>query len=199
MLPWSLTNAPTTRSTELDYRGAVVAAPSARLGSIAAVMFGFPEGRGYGALLLAAAAEFDPSLDPRVALQPAAAAREPLLTHGCWEEAVPGFDDLDASEMLTSPGVGERLGEVLDACCTSDANAAAGPLLVVHGEADESLPPGLTGEIVAELCAAGVAVEHRTYPGASHDGVLAASADDAARWLAARVAGRDPVSTCAKR
>ncbi len=181
---------------DFDYRGAVVAAPSARLGSIATVMFGVPGGRGYGALLLTAAAELDPSLDPAVALQPAAAARTPLLTHGCWEEAVPGFDDLDAAEMLTSPAVGERLAEVLDTCCTSDATAAVGPLLVVHGEADESLPPVLTDELVRELCATGIAVEYRTYPGASHDGVLATSADDTARWLAGRVAGDDPPSTC---
>jgi dienelactone hydrolase len=181
---------------ELDYLGAVVAAPSARLGSVVTVMFEFSEGRGYGALLLEAAAELDPSLDPAVALQPAAAAREPLLTHGCWEEAVPGFDDLDASEMLESAAVGERLAEVLDDCCTSDADAAAGPLLVVHGEDDEALPPALTDGLVDELCAAGVDVEQHTYPGAGHDGVLAASAADAARWLADRVAGADPPSTC---
>jgi pimeloyl-ACP methyl ester carboxylesterase len=184
---------------ELDYRGAVVAAPSARLASIVAVMFEFSEGRGYGALLLEAAAALDPSLDPAVSLQPAAAAREPLLTHGCWEEAVPGFDDLDASEMLESAAVGERLAEVLADCCTSDADAAAGPLLVVHGEDDEALPPALTDGLVDELCAAGVAVEQHTYPGAGHDGVLAASADDTARWLADRVAGADPPSNCGDR
>lgn len=180
----------------LDYRGAVVAAPSARLGSISEVMFGFPEGRGYGALLLEAAAELDPALDPAIALQPAAAAREPLLTHGCWEEAVPGFDDLDPTEMLASEAVGARLAEVLDECCTSDARAAVGPLLVVHGESDEALPPVLTEQLVDELCAAGVTVGHHTYPGAGHDGVLAAAADDVGRWLADRLAGSGSPSTC---
>lgn len=182
---------------ELDYRGAVVAAPSAQLGSVAAVMFTLPEGRGYGALLLEAAAELEPRLDPAVALKPAAAEREALLTHGCWEEAVPGFDDLAADEMLASPAIGEILGEVLDDCCASDADLAQGPLLVVHGQDDESLPPELTTELVRELCAVGVAVEHRTVPGAGHDSVLAASADDTERWLANRLAGDDPPSTCA--
>lgn len=182
---------------DLDYHGAVVAAPSARLGAVAAPMFSVPEGRGYGALLLVSAAELDQSLDPSVALQPAAAARVPLLTHGCWEEAVPGFGDLDASEMLTSPDVGVRLGEVLDLCCSSDPSAAVGPLLVVHGEIDESLPLRLTSELVGELCAASVAVQLRTYPVAGHDGVLASSADDAAHWLVDRLAGGDPPSNCA--
>jgi predicted esterase len=67
----------------------------------------------------------------------------------------------------------------------------------VHGEADEALPPQLTAELVEELCAAGLAVEYHTYPATGHDAVLAASADDTARWLAGRVAGDDPRSTCA--
>lgn len=41
-----------------------------------------------------------------------------------------------------------------------------------------------------------VAVEHRTYPGAGHDGVMVASAGDATRWLAERLAGDDPLSSC---
>jgi dienelactone hydrolase len=181
---------------ELDYRGAVVAAPSARLGATAELMFGIPEGRGYGALLLEAAAQIDPSLDPRIALRPAAAARVPLLTHGCWEEAVPGFDDLDPAEMLADPEIAGRLSEVLDECCASDAAAAVGPLLVVHGEADQALPPALSEQLVDELCAEGIAVEFRTYPGATHDGVLAASAQDAGRWLAGRLDGAEAPSTC---
>ncbi len=167
------------------------------LGSIAALMFAFPEGRGCGALLLEAAAELDPRLDPAVALQPEAAAREALLTHGCWEEAVPGFDDIDATEMLAKPENGELLGEVLTACCASDSDAALGPLLVVHGEADQSLPPELTSELVRKLCAAGVAVEYLTYPDTGHDEVMAASADDAARWLADRLVDDDLPSNCA--
>lgn len=181
----------------LDYRGAVVAAPSAQLGSVAAAMFAVPEGRGYAALLLEAAAELNPSLDPAVALQPAATAREALLTHGCWEEAVPGFADLDATEMLASLEVGELLGKVLDTCCASDPKAALGPLLVVHGEADQSLPAELTAGLVKDLCAAGVTVEYRTYPGADHDEVMAASGEDGRRWLADRLDGVDPPSNCA--
>jgi fermentation-respiration switch protein FrsA (DUF1100 family) len=159
-------------------------------------MFGAPEGRGYGALLLEAASEIDPGLDPSVSLQPVAAARRPLLTHGCWEEAVPGFDDLEAEQMLAGPEVGARLGAVLDQCCTSDPSAAIGPLLVVHGEADEALPLGLSEQLVDELCAAGVTVQFRTYPGATHDGVLAAAAAEVGSWLTDRLTGSPATSTC---
>ena len=179
----------------LDYRGAVVAAPSAQLGAVAPAMFAVP-GRGYGVLLLEAVAEDVPDLDPAVSLGAEAAGREALVTHGCWEEAVPGFDDIPPEEMLADPSVGTRLGEALSRCCASDPAAANGPLLVVHGEVDESLPLVLSDELVADLCAAGVVVDYRTYPGAGHDAVMAASSADTTAWMSARLAGEAAPSNC---
>lgn len=185
-----------TAPPELRYRGAVVEAPSAQLGKAAPLMFAVDEARGYAALLLEALAETEPRLDPKVALTPAAAAREPLLTQGCWEEAVPGFDDLGPDGMLASPEVGDLLGTVLTTWGGNDPKASNGPLLVVQGEADEGVPPPLTADLVRQLCAAGVTVDSRTYPGVGHDEVVAASAEDAAAWMTARLAGDPPPSTC---
>ena len=154
------------------------------------------EGRGYGALLLEAVAGVAPELDPRVALGPEASTRAALLTHGCWEEAVPGFDDIDPEQMLAGPAIGERLAEVMADWAPLDPTAAQGPLLVVQGEADTSVLPPFTDELVEELCSNGTDVDHRTYPGAGHDAVLAAAADDVAAWLAARFAGQPPVDRC---
>ena len=67
---------------------------------------------------------------------------------------------------------------------------------MVHGEEDLSLPVELTQDVVGDLCAAGVAVDFRTYPGSGHDEVVAASWADSAAWMAARLAGEPPVSTC---
>ena len=175
---------------ELDFRGSVVAAPTPRLSSVAPLMFAVEE-RGYGALLLAAVAGVAPELDPAVALGAKAAARGALLTHGCWEEAVPGFDDIEPEQMLASAAVGERLAEVLADWAAFDPAAAVGPLLVVQGEADTSVLPAFTEDLVDELSASGVDVDYRTYADADHETVLADSAQDVAAWLAARLAG-DP-------
>ncbi len=180
---------------ELDYRGSVVAAPTPRLSEVAPLMF-LVEGRGYGALLLEAVAGVAPELDPRVALGPEASTRAALLTHGCWEEAVPGFDDIDPEQMLASPAIGERLAEVMDDWAPLDPTAAQGPLLVVQGEADTSVLPPFTAELVDELCSNGTDVDHRTYPDAGHDAVLAEAADDVAAWLAARFAGEPAIDRC---
>ncbi len=184
-----------TAPAELDYLGAVVAAPSAQLGSVAPAMFAVP-GRGYAVLLLEAVAEVEPDLAPSVALSAEGASREALLTHGCWEEAVPGFDDLPPEELLADPSVGTRLGEVLTDWAGNDVTRATGPLLVIQGEVDEAVPPPLTASLVDQLCAAGIVVEYRTYPGVTHDPVMAASAEDAAAWTAARLAGEPATSTC---
>jgi alpha-beta hydrolase superfamily lysophospholipase len=181
---------------DLDYRGSVVAAPSAQLARAAPLLFTI-EGRGYGAFLLEALAEVEPRLDPAVAMGPEAAKREPLLTHGCWEEAVPGFDDIDPADMLASPEISDLLGEVLTDYAGYDPTEATGPMLVVQGEADDAVPPPLTADLVEQLCSAGVAVESRTYPGTGHDEVMAASLADSSAWFSARLAGEDPTSSCA--
>ncbi len=80
-----------------------------------------------------------------------------------------------------------------------DPAAAAGPLLVVQGEADTSVLPPFTDELVDELCANGVDVDYRTYADAGHDAVLAAAADDVAAWLAGAFGekrGADPLNGC---
>lgn len=180
---------------ELDYRGAVVAAPSAQLGLIGPAMFAI-DGRGYGALLLEALAEVEPRLDPAVALGPKAATREALLTHGCWEEAMPGFDDVEPAEMLASEEVGTLFAETLEIYAGNDPAESSGPLLVVQGEADDAVPPPLTAQLVEKLCTAGVVVDFRTYPATGHDEVMAASLEDTRAWFAARLAGDEAPSVC---
>jgi alpha-beta hydrolase superfamily lysophospholipase len=180
---------------DLDYRGAIVAAPTPPLGTYAPFMFGI-EGRGYAVLLLEAVAGIAPDLAPAVALGPEAASRQALLTHGCWEEAVPGFDDIPAERMVAEPDVGQRLAEVLAEWAAYDPATVAGPMLVVQGEADESVLPPITAQLVDDLCAHRRTIEYRTYPGAGHDEVMAASSTDAAAWMAARMAGEPAPTTC---
>ncbi len=179
----------------LDYRGAVVAAPTPPLATYAPLMFQI-KGRGYAVLLLEAAAKVAPDLDPTVALGPEAAKRVALVTRGCWEEAVPGFDDIDPDKMLSDPAVGRRLAEVMTEWAAYDPATVQGPLLVVQGEADDSVLPPITAKLVDDLCTHSRAVRYRTFPGAGHDEVMAASKADAAAWIAGRLAGDQPPSSC---
>lgn len=182
---------------DLDYRGAIVAAPTPPLATFAPVMFAI-KGRGYAVLLLEAAAKVAPDLDPAVALGPEAASRIALVTRGCWEEAVPGFDDIDPDKMLASSEVGRRLADVMGTWAAYDPATVQGPMLVLQGEADESVPPPITAKLVNDLCAHRNAIGYRTYPDAGHDAVMAASKADAAAWMVHRLTNDEPSSSCSR-
>ena len=76
------------------------------------------------------------------------------------------------------------------------ADRFEGPMLLTKGAKDEVLPKALTDTFAAELCAAGVPVEYRVYPDASHASVTGAAAGDVGRWVHDRVEGRPVPSTC---
>jgi predicted esterase len=69
-------------------------------------------------------------------------------------------------------------------------------MLVVQGEADESVLAPITDQLVDDLCSSLPTVEYRTYPDTGHDAVMAASRADVAVWLAARLAGDPPPEAC---
>lgn len=93
----------------------------------------------------------------------------------------------------SSGAIGERLTENVP------TGPWAAPLFVGHGTADEVIPYHLTQEYLPRVCATGVALEARSYPGGTHMSILA---DDAAldtdleAWTAARFAGGAAPTTC---
>jgi pimeloyl-ACP methyl ester carboxylesterase len=109
---------------------------------------------------------------------------------------VPGFDDIPPERMVAEPDVGQRLAAVLAVWAAYDPATVTGPMLVVQGEADESVLPPITAELVDDLCAHRDTIEYRTYPGAGHDEVLHASSADVAAWMAARMSGEPAPTTC---
>jgi alpha-beta hydrolase superfamily lysophospholipase len=70
------------------------------------------------------------------------------------------------------------------------------PVFVAHGEADMVIDHRFTTAFVEGLCAAGVAVDYRTYPGVDHFPVIAAAQDDLLAWLAGRLMDEPARSTC---
>ena len=65
------------------------------------------------------------------------------------------------------------------------------PLLIIHGGADEQIPTVSSQVLYTQLCKLGQDVSRWVYPGQSHAGVIAVSANDMLEWIADRFAG-DP-------
>ncbi|MGH9027551.1 MAG: alpha/beta fold hydrolase, partial [Acidimicrobiia bacterium] len=67
------------------------------------------------------------------------------------------------------------------------------PLLVIHGGNDEQIPVAASALMFDQLCAIGQDQTRWVYPGQSHAGVIAPSADDMLTWIDRRFAG-EPTS-----
>jgi predicted esterase len=73
---------------------------------------------------------------------------------------------------------------------------AYGPILLLQGTADRTIPEALTRQAAAHLCKLGDTVEYQTYAGMDHDPLVDASFRDQIRWIADRFAGQPAHGNC---
>ena len=79
---------------------------------------------------------------------------------------------------------------------TLGSRAAAGPLLVISGEADPVVPSDLTAKGVARLCEQKDRVFFVKYPGSSASEVLGNSLSEQISWIRARFSGLPAPGNC---
>jgi len=72
-----------------------------------------------------------------------------------------------------------------------------GPLFVVAGEADQTVPIEAVRAAVKQMCANKQPVTFRSYPGLDHDPTMEKSTPDQLAWIRARFAGKAFKSNCA--
>jgi hypothetical protein len=70
------------------------------------------------------------------------------------------------------------------------------PIFIAQGDVDVIVRPAITKAYVAKLCAAGVTLTLKTYPGVGHFDVVDSSDHDVLAWMAAVRYGTPPTSTC---
>jgi pimeloyl-ACP methyl ester carboxylesterase len=71
-----------------------------------------------------------------------------------------------------------------------------GPLFVIAGEADQTVPIAGVRAAVKQLCADKQPVTFRSYPGLDHDPTMEKSTPEQLKWIRSRFAGRAVVSNC---
>jgi pimeloyl-ACP methyl ester carboxylesterase len=71
-----------------------------------------------------------------------------------------------------------------------------GPLLVIAGEADQTVPIEAVRAAVKQLCTAKQSVTFRSYPGLDHDPTMEKSTPDQLEWIRSRFAGKPFASNC---
>ena len=119
-----------------------------------------------------------------------------VTTGGCWYNGYAAYLGVPGSSLLR-PGW-ERNPLVRR---YSQENALGvkpiwGPLLVLAGEADATVPIGDVRAIVAAACKSGGAVSFRSYPNLDHDPTMEQSVPDQLAWIKDRFAGKPAGQTC---
>jgi len=120
-----------------------------------------------------------------------------VTTRGCWYYAYASFLDAHGGPVL-KPGWDRTPGAQKFFAANELGNSAVGgPLLVLTGEADETVPLALVKATVRKACSNGVALFFRSYPGLDHDPTMEKSTPDQLAWVRDRFAGKPFTSNCA--
>ncbi len=118
-----------------------------------------------------------------------------LTTQGCWLYAQahaetagstlkPGWDQTAAVKRFLK---GNHLGEA----------RVTTPLLVITGEADQTVSVSAVREIVKKACSNGTKLEFHPYPGLEHTPAMINSMPEQLAWIRERLAGKPAPNTCA--
>ena len=180
-----------------DYLGAVSVAGVAR-GSDFFSHLGSTPGVGFYLAFMAAGIHARyPEFEPRVLLSDAVLEHyADVTTNGCFYYGYATYAALPAGTLLrpkweASPWIdrffaGNALGKA----------PIGGPLFVIAGEADQTVPLEGVREAVNRLCATQQAVAFRSYPGLDHDPTMQTSTPDQLEWIRARFAAKPFSSSC---
>lgn len=128
------------------------------------------------------------------------------------EKAVPAYERIEKACRVTSTATEVPAGEMLQPNWENNSlikqffsrNAlgqkpAQGPLLVISGEADSTVPIATTTQAVGRLCRAGARVQFYRYEGVGPAGLLGYSVKDQISWIQARFARKPVVSNCGEK
>lgn len=182
---------------ELDLRGVVAEAPVTDLGTMFTNLMEAGERGGILSLALMTAdawAHVYPDVDLDSLLTPRGQRRlDAVIRRFC---LTPAFlaTQLDRPGDLIRPGTFGRLAPVV-AANTPPASYTM-PVLIVQGEADDVVHNEITRRAANEMCDAGTNLTYRSYPGAGHLEVIAASLGDVLSWMESVRSGDVPPPSC---
>ena len=141
--------------------------------------------------------DLHPTFDPASILTAAGLARSRLYAdlQGCWNTGLELFADsgLVQPNWTTNP-----YARAYATLTNPSGKAFAGPMLVLQGEADASVPFPATTDAMARTCELYLnsALEYATFAGVDHVPVLFASQSLWLDWIRARFAGQEVAKGC---
>jgi pimeloyl-ACP methyl ester carboxylesterase len=118
-------------------------------------------------------------------------------TQGCWNYAYASFLDAPAGKSLKADWDKSSAAQNFFHDNELGGLPIGGPLLVIGGEADETVPFGSLRATAGKACRNGIELAFRSYPGLDHDPTMDQSTPDQLAWVRDRMAGKPVVNSCA--
>jgi pimeloyl-ACP methyl ester carboxylesterase len=119
-----------------------------------------------------------------------------VTTKGCWNYAYASFLKDRGGKVLKAGWDQSAPAQRFLNANELGAAAVGGPLLVLTGEADETVPFALVKATVKKACGKGIALRFRSYPGLDHDPTMDKSTPDQLAWIGDRFTGKPFTSNC---
>jgi pimeloyl-ACP methyl ester carboxylesterase len=185
------------------YLGAVVTSPASDLTTILRSVVATPGMGGFVPLIADGARVTDPRTDLRRILSPQSLHRLDVTRTGCLGVVASVYSGLPGAALVRPGYLDEPRFARFLADNSTGRRPVGGPVLLLQGEADTTIPATVTDQVAAGLCHAGADLAYRTYPGLGHDtyrgvvtGIDDGSMPDILAWTADRFAGIPAGTTC---
>jgi pimeloyl-ACP methyl ester carboxylesterase len=192
---WGVAERERTRH-DPGYLGAIAVAPASHLDWALTRMAPSKDAAFYLDYMAWAIRARTPTFKPSDMLTGAALARYPdITTKGCFYYAYAKFLGDAAPPRLTRGW--DKTAAARRFFSENQIGAhTGGPLLVIGGEGDRTVPIAAVRWASARACARGASLQLRTYPGLDHDPVMMNSTPDQLAWIRDRFAGKPAATTC---
>ncbi|HEX4151959.1 MAG TPA: alpha/beta fold hydrolase [Steroidobacteraceae bacterium] len=116
---------------------------------------------------------------------------------GCWNYTYASFLDLPPGKIVKSGWDKTAASERFFTNAELGTAPVRGPLLVIAGEGDQTVPIATVRATVHKACRNGIALTFRSYPGLDHDPTMAQSTPDQLAWVRDRFSGKPSADHCA--
>jgi len=120
-----------------------------------------------------------------------------VTTQGCWNYAYASFIKAPVGPVLKARWAKTAASERFFRENEIGVAPVAGPLLVIAGEGDETVPLAPLRATARRACEHGASLSFRSYPGLDHDPTMDQSTPDQLAWVRDRFAGRPSSDSCA--
>lgn len=177
------------------YRGVVATAPPSQLPSWLETVVANPYAAGFVPMIVQGAAAQHRQLHVDRILTPEAVRRLPALDDRCLLELLATYADLTGSDLVTDRFARDpHLARALRAA-EPGRRPMAGPVLLLHGDADSAVPVRFADALAETLVARQVDLDYRVYPDLEHDtypggplGIDDGAMPDIVDWITTQVA-----------